>query len=202
MANCVKCGADNPIGATKCVYCGAPIDIQKRYPADGTEMAGEQFTAPISAPRFKRASVGLMVLFATFTFGLYLSVWFYARRKEFAQLSPKAKSAPYLFSVLLGVNIIYLLGIISFFRSIDASQFLLGNMNSNLLIAVQLLGYAFMGVMVYSAIIARAALMEYASRVQSPKFADSIVWTVFLNAIYLQSSINGMLDTRVLDEAL
>jgi hypothetical protein len=145
---------------------------------------------PTAAPSFRRVSVGLIVLFALFSVGLYISIWFFVRRKEFASLSQKAKNATLVFGSLLAIHIFYVLGVFGY----------LGNPDNELLDALVIIWYAMIGVMIYSAFIARAALAEFsASRGMS--FAGSIVWTVLLNALYLQSQINHMLDARVLNVA-
>jgi hypothetical protein len=128
-----------------------------------------------------------MVVFALITMGLYLSAWFFARRGPFADLSPKAKNARQLFAGLLGVHIFYLLAWLGYLGSPDAE----------LLSAIELLWWGFMGVMFYSAFVARSALAEF-SAARGAKFAGSTLWALFLNAFYLQSQINGMIDARLL----
>jgi len=131
-----------------------------------------------------------MVVCAIITLGLYLSMWFFVRRKQLAELSPKVKSS--VFGGLLGIHIFYLLGSFAYWGSPDAELFS----------AVEMFGYVLMGAMIYSAIIVRAALAELAaSRIRDSKFAGSIVWAVIFNALYLQSQINRMLDARLLGEA-
>jgi hypothetical protein len=136
MANCQKCGADIPIGAARCEYCGAVVDLPKESPSAGTKV--ERGAVPGAAtPCFKRVSVGMMVVFALITTGLYLSAWFFVRRGQFAGLSPKAKNARHLFGGLLGVHIFYLLAWLGYLGSPDAELFS----------AIEFLWWGFMGVM-------------------------------------------------------
>ena len=190
MANCVKCGATLQLGAKICEYCGSVAELQKVNQVSGSEpeQGAAQINIPVSELRFKRVSVVAMVVLTIITTGLYFSIWFYVRRRQFAELSTK-KNLRSLFGGLLGVHIFYLLGCFAYWGSPDA----------DLLTATSLFGYVFMGVMIYSAIIARAALAETAAS-RGSKFAGSIVWTVFFNALYLQSQINRMLDARILGE--
>jgi predicted permease len=178
------------MGAAKCEYCGAAVSAPYESRAAESEAARERDAAP--ALRFKKVSVGLMAVFAVITLGLYLSVWFFVRRGRFAELSPKAKNAGFLFGGLLGVHIFYALGIFGY----------LGSPDGELYSVVQVLGWMLMGVMIYSAVIARSALADFAaSRGRGPDFAGSAAWAAVLNALYLQSQINRMVDARVLNAA-
>jgi len=193
MANCIKCGAALPLNAKACEYCGSIIYTPKEHLTTVTEpeRASEavQGTASVSAPRFKRVSIGLMLFFAIITLGLYLSIWFFVRREQFIELMPK-KNTRYLFGCLLGLHIFYVLGYLSYLVTPDA----------DLLSSVELFGYMFIVMMIYMAYITRAALAEFAAS-RGSKFADSIVLAILLNALYLQSQINRMLDARLLGEA-
>ena len=180
MANCAKCGADVPIGATKCEYCGSVIDLPRR----------EGFgAAPLSATRFKRVSIGLMVIYAIITLGVYLSAWFYVRRKQLAELSPKIKNARYLFGSILCLHIIYALGFLGY----------LGDPDGELLSALQMLWYLIWAGLICSSFVVRAALAELSEK-NGSDFANSVIWAVLFNSLYLQSCINGMLDARILDK--
>ncbi|MCL2684628.1 MAG: zinc ribbon domain-containing protein [Synergistaceae bacterium] len=197
MAGCVKCGADIPMGAAKCEYCGATVDLPKAEPAvaQGPVAQGPGATpsSPVSgAPRFKTVSMGLMVIFAPITMGLYISFWFFLRRKTFAGMSPKAGKAGAIFAALLVIHILYVLGFLGFLSSLD----------EELLRSINVLFYLLWGLMIYSSVIARAALADLAdSRGRSGEFAGSILWAVIFNAFYLQWQINRMIDARLLDRA-
>ena len=115
MANCVKCGADLQHGALKCEYCGSAVDILKAAEPAGAVAAGN-FGAPGAvAPKFKIVSIGMMILLVVVTFGLYVSGWFFARRRKFRELSPKGKNTPAAFGALLTVHIIYLFVLLGHF---------------------------------------------------------------------------------------
>jgi len=193
MANCKKCGADIPVGAAKCEYCGSVVELPKAAPSamrDAEVFRASQVSA--DAPRFKVVSVGLMLVFAVITLGLYLSAWFFVRRKAFVEISPKAAKASGIFGGLIGIHIFYLLGYLGY----------LGNPDAEMLNIASMLSYVLWGAMIYSAVIARSALAELAeSRGRGSEFAGSILWTVIFNAFYLQSQINRMIDARLLGRA-
>ena len=195
MANCMKCGAALPQNAKICDYCGSVAELPKAQPAAGAEAVLGQGAVPGSAPvpeiRFKRISISLMVVLAIVTMGLYCSIWFYVRRGQFMELSPKLKdkNKQYLFGGLLGVHIFYLLGTMSY----------LGTFDPDLLYGLQLCWYITLGTIIYISVYARSALAEL-SMSRGSRFADSTLWAVVLNAIYLQSQINRMIDARILGE--
>ena len=193
MANCIKCGADVPKGAERCEYCGAVVELPKAAPVAAHEPeVSRASSVPANAPRFRVVSVGLMVVFTLITIGLYLSFWFFLRRKEFAEISPKAGKASGIFVGLLGVHIFYLLAFLGF----------LGSPDQELLDIVAMLSYALWGAIIYAAFIVRAALAELAElHGRGMEFAGSILWTLVFNAFYLQSQINRMVDARLLNRA-
>ena len=192
MANCIKCGADVPKGAERCEYCGAVVELPKAAPVAAHEPEVQRASSvPADVPQFRVVSVGLMVVITLITQGLYLSFWFFLRRKEFADLSPKASKASSIFVGLLGVHVFYLLGILGY----------LGNPGQELLDILASLSFALWGAMIYAAVIARGALAEFASVRGRGEFAGSILWAVIFNAFYLQSQINRMVDARLLNRA-
>jgi len=203
MANCVKCGADISPGTLKCEYCGGTVDVPKTVEliAAGTRagnLDARQSVMTGSAPKFKRVSIGLMAVLIFVTFGLYVSAWYFVRRRKFSELSPKGKKAGAIFGALLAVHIIYLLVVLGRFG---------GDNPAETADVLSIMWYCFMGMAAYAAIFARSCLAELAKNAQgsAPQsfsdsgYADSIIWTVILNCLCLQSQINRMIDARVLN---
>jgi hypothetical protein len=193
MANCAKCGAGVPAGATKCEYCGSVIDLPKPDAASRDTAGAESgnFARTEAAPKFKVISVGLMIGLLIVTLGFYGSVWFFLRRRKFSALSPKASKAGMIFGVLLGVHIVYLILMLAYF----------GDPTGETTGAFSIVSYVLMGMIIYSAVTVKSALVEFAAGSRQrgdANFAGSVVWTVVFNCLYLQSQINRMIDARVL----
>lgn len=189
MAGCVKCGADIPMGATKCEYCGAVVELPKA--AREPELSSAS-SVTVNAPRFKVVSVGLMVVLALITLGVYISAWFFVRRKAFSELSPKVAKVSSIFGGILGIQIFYILGLFGY----------LGNPDGELLNTISLLSYVLWGAVIYASITVRAALADFAeARGRGGEFAGSVLWAVVFNSFYLQLQINRMIDARLLNRA-
>ena len=185
MANCVKCGADLQHGALKCEYCGSAVDILKAAEPAGAGAAGN-FGAPGAvAPKFKIVSIGMMILLVVVTFGLYVSGWFFARRRKFRELSPKGKNTPAAFGALLTVHIIYLFVLLGHFG---------GENPAETAGVVSMTWWCLWGTLIYASTVARSCLAELRR-----DYAGSMIWTVLLTCFYLQSQINAMIDARVLN---
>ena len=195
MADCIKCGAEIQVGAAKCEYCGSSVNMPKETAAETAASPARETgpsSPPVLLPRFKRVSVGLMLLFALITLGIYISAWFFSRRKKFAELSPKAKNAGPVFGVLLCVNVIYVLAYLGF----------IGDQGGGLGGIAEVLMYVYLGVLIYSSYITHAAIADFAAtQARGVNFAGSLVLAILFNALYIQSKINKMLDARVIDAA-
>jgi hypothetical protein len=59
--------------------------------------------------------------------------------------------------------------------------------------------YLTWGMIIYLSVLVRSALAELSAS-RGSSFAGSLVWTVILNALYLQSQVNRMIDARILGE--
>ena len=192
MAGCIKCGADIPMGAAKCEYCGAVVEQPKAAREPEASRASSVAGVTGDAPKFRIVSIGLMVVLAIVTIGIYIGAWFFARRKAFSELSPKVAKVSGIFGGLLGIQIFYALGYLGY----------IGTPDPDLLNALSIFTYVFWGVMIYASVIVRAALAEHAeSHGRGGEFAGSILWAVVFNALYLKLQINRMIDARLLNKA-
>ena len=129
-----------------------------------------------------------MVVLAIVTLGMYVSVWFFTRRKKFGELTPKGKKAEMTFATLIGAHVIYLFVFVGY----------LGN-PVGLEEVLTLTWYCLYGSIIYASVVARSCLAEFAKQAAPQSdYAGSTLWAVILNVFYLQSQVNKMIDARIL----
>ena len=196
MADCQKCGAELPPGASTCEYCGSVTEL----PRPSSDGAGVQRPyAPQAAEasqgdvvRFKKCSVLVMVLCTLFTMGLYISVWCWLRRESLMMLDPaQSKRTDQLVKGLVGVHIFYFFALFT----------------PDLRDVAGLLSMCFLGMLVYIAFTVRGLLHSYAERMSPRSPANAFVaassaWTFLFTIFYLQGQINRMIDMHLLEAEL
>jgi hypothetical protein len=137
----------------------------------------------------------MMVICCLCTLGLYYSIWYVLRRESFKALDPGRKKTGGKLWGLLVVHILYLLVTMGARNDPELAE------------AREPIFLCFTAFVVYVAWTMRELLRSYAARVAPQNalgalVAPSALWTVLFGPFYLQSSINRMIDARLLEARL
>ena len=207
MRYCPGCGAMISDENKFCEYCGADVrkprekTIPEPQKDSGTdERIQKNLAPPTDRVSLKKVSPTLMGLFALLTFYIYLPVWLLLRRKTFDEMAPELKINVFLPWLLLGAAVLYAV------TAIDSNLF---NLSATDFQRQTWSSYFVTASFILSTILTfrlRSILRSYAARTDPSPFAAnlvarSVLWTFLLQFIYIQHSINLLIESSLVKRA-
>ena len=201
MRHCPGCGAMVSDESNYCEYCGADVrkppekTIPEPQKDSGTDEGVQKNSLPPTDRVYlKKVSPILMGLFALLTFYIYLTVWLLLRRKTFDEMAPELKINVTLPWLLLGATV--LSAVISSGSNplnLSATDFQRQIWSNYLITAAFILST----ILTFRL---RRILRSYAARTDPSPYAAnlvarSVLWSVLLQFIYIQHSINLLIES-------
>lgn len=207
MRYCPGCGAMVSDESNYCEYCGADVrkPPEKKEPEpqrdSGTdERIQKNPPPPTDRVSLKKVSPALMGLFAFLTFYIYLPVWLLLRRKTFDEMAPDMKIHAALPWLLLGITVL---------SAVIRSDSDLLNLSATDFHRETWAGYLFFASLILSTLLTfqlRRILRSYAARKDPSPYAAnlvarSVLWSVLLQFIYIQHSVNLLIESGLVKRA-
>lgn len=208
MRYCPGCGAMISDENKFCEYCGADVQktpekaIPEPQKDSGTdEQIQKNSPPPTDRVSLKKVSPTLMGLFALLTFYIYLPAWLLLRKKTFDEMAPELK---------INVFLPWLLLIITVLSAVIRSDSNLLNLSNPEFHREAWAGYLFFASLILSTILTfrlRRILRSYAAKMDPSPYAANLVarsglWSVLLQFIYIQHSINLLIESGLVERTV